>query len=91
MLLADHPGPAPEHRRSDNRGDDPAVPAPIDVGRGSVEAAVEGRDAIDAGQRLLDQGSVGKRDRGAQQRALDLLATAGLAALDQCRQGAERR
>ena len=41
------------------------------------------RDAVDPGQRLLDQHRIGEGDRGAQQRALDLLAVPGFAALDQ--------
>src|SRR5262249_40163487 len=73
VVLADHPRPAPEHLGADHGRDDPAVGAAIDVGRGRVEAAIADRGAVHLGQRLLDQGGVGKGDRGAQQGALALL------------------
>jgi hypothetical protein len=91
MLLADHPGPAAKHWRADDRRDDPAVCGLEDVGRRRVEAPIEGRGAVHPGQSLLDQSGVGEGDRSAQQSALDLLASPGLAALDQRRHGAKRR
>ena len=76
VLLAHQLRPAREHRVADRVGDDPAVLRAEEVGRRRGLAAVDGGDAVGLDDLLLDQGRVVEGDRGAQQRALDLLAAA---------------
>ncbi len=78
VVFAHQPGPALEQRIADHLDQDPAVARLEDVDRSGGLAAVSARRAIDVQHGLLDQQGVADRQRGAQQRALDHLAEAGL-------------
>ena len=88
--LAHQRGPAREHRLADRGGEDPAVPRPVKIGRRRRLTAVHRGHPVGLGHLLLDERRIVEGDRGAEQRALDLLTPAGLAARHERRQRAER-
>src|SRR6266542_199140 len=87
--LAHQPRPALEHRPTDRVGDDPAVPRPEEIRGRRRLATVERGHPVRLDDLLLHEGRIVEGDRGAQERALDLLAAPGLLALHERRQRAE--
>ena len=87
--LAHELRPALVKRLAGDLAQHPSVRGPVNVDRRRHLPAIAGRHAIGPGHGLLDQHRIGKGQRSAQQRPVDMLATAALCALHEGGHGAE--